>query len=60
MGFILKRSEDIVYAKGLLKVQMSEMVKYELENENLFGIVNYKGVSKKIFNICKVKSFKKF
>jgi F-type H+-transporting ATPase subunit alpha len=41
MGFVFKVSDDIVYARGLLKVQMSEMVKFELENESLFGIVNY-------------------
>jgi len=41
MGFVFKVSDDIVYARGLLKVQMSEMVKFELENEELFGIVNY-------------------
>jgi F0F1-type ATP synthase alpha subunit len=26
MGFVFKVSDDIVYARGLLKVQMSEMV----------------------------------
>ena len=41
MGFVFKVSDDIVYARGLLRVQMSEMVRFELENESLFGIVNY-------------------
>lgn len=41
MGFVFKVSDDIVYARGLLRVQMSEMVKFELETEQLYGIVNY-------------------
>lgn len=43
MGFVFKVSDDIVYARGLLKAQMSEMVKFEFEKEkvNLYGIVNY-------------------
>jgi len=42
MGFVFKVSDDIVYARGLLKVQMTEMVVFKLENgTNLYGIVNY-------------------
>jgi F-type H+/Na+-transporting ATPase subunit alpha len=41
MGFVFKVSDDIVYARGLLRVQMSEMVKFEIENETIYGIVNY-------------------
>jgi len=41
VGYVFKVSDDIVYARGLLKVQMSEMVKFEKEGENIFGIVNY-------------------
>jgi len=37
MGFAFKASDDIVYARGLLRVQMSEMVKFELEKKSLFG-----------------------
>ena len=40
-GFVFKVSDDIVYARGLLRVQMSEMVKFEKENETIYGIVNY-------------------
>lgn len=41
-GYVFKVSDDIVYARGLLKVQMSEMVRFKLENnEELYGIVNY-------------------
>src|ERR1700759_303673 len=41
MGFVFKVSDDIVYARGLIKVQMSEMVRFEIEGEKLYGIVNY-------------------
>jgi F-type H+-transporting ATPase subunit alpha len=44
IGFVFKVSDDIVYARGLLKAQMSEMVKFEnIDNKKkeLFGIVNY-------------------
>jgi len=42
IGYVLKVSDDIVYARGLLKAQMSEMVSFTLEDgEILFGIVNY-------------------
>lgn len=42
IGFVFKVSDDIVYARGLLKVQMSEMVKFFLKNnEVIYGIVNY-------------------
>ena len=37
----VKVSDDIVYARGLLNVQMSELVKFQLENELIYGIVNY-------------------
>jgi hypothetical protein len=37
MGHVFKVSDDIVYARGLLRVQMSEMVKFELEKKRLFG-----------------------
>jgi hypothetical protein len=37
MGHVFKVSDDIVYARGLLRVQMSEMVKFELEKKSLFG-----------------------
>jgi len=42
IGFVFKVSDDIVYARGLLKVQMSEMVKFTLKDgEVMYGIVNY-------------------
>jgi len=41
IGYVFKVSDDIVYARGLLKVQMSEMVKFEKEGIDIFGIVNY-------------------
>jgi F0F1-type ATP synthase alpha subunit len=41
LGYVFKVSDDIVYARGLLKVQMSEMVKFEKEGESIYGIVNY-------------------
>jgi len=42
IGYVFKVSDDIVYARGLLKVQMSEMVKITLKSgEIMFGIVNY-------------------
>ncbi|MGZ5551496.1 MAG: F0F1 ATP synthase subunit alpha [Nitrososphaeraceae archaeon] len=42
IGFVFKVSDEIAYARGLLKVQMSEMVKFNLKNnETVFGIVNY-------------------
>lgn len=39
-GVVFKVSDDIVYAKGLLNVRMSEMVNFKVETQ-LFGIVNY-------------------
>jgi len=39
-GVVFKVSDDIVYAKGLLNVRMSEMVSFQVDNP-LFGIVNY-------------------
>jgi hypothetical protein len=41
MDFVFKVSDDIVYAGGLLRVQMSEMVKFEMKNEN-----DYRGLKK--------------
>jgi len=42
MGFVFKVSDDIAYARGLLKAQMTEMVSFKLENGKvLLGIVNY-------------------
>jgi F-type H+-transporting ATPase subunit alpha len=41
IGFVFKVSDDIVYARGLLKAQMSEMVVFEIEGKQLYGIVNY-------------------
>jgi F-type H+-transporting ATPase subunit alpha len=42
MGFVFKVSDDIAYARGLLKAQMTEMVTFKLENgKALLGIVNY-------------------
>jgi F-type H+/Na+-transporting ATPase subunit alpha len=42
IGFVYKVSDDIAYARGLLKVQMSEMVKFNLkDNKEIYGIVNY-------------------
>jgi len=42
MGFVFKVSDDIAYARGLLKAQMTEMVTFKLENgKMLLGIVNY-------------------
>ena len=41
IGCVFKISDDIVYARGLLKVQMSEMVKFKKEGESMYGIVNY-------------------
>jgi len=41
IGYVFKVSDDIVYARGLLKVQMSEMVRFEKEGESIYGIVNY-------------------
>ena len=42
MGFVFKVSDDIAYARGLLKAQMTEMVTFKLENGKvLLGIVNY-------------------
>jgi F-type H+-transporting ATPase subunit alpha len=42
MGYVFKVSDDIVYARGLLKAQMSELVNFENVNNNkLYGIVNY-------------------
>lgn len=42
IGYVFKVSDDIAYARGLLKVQMSEMVKFLLKDGKLiYGIVNY-------------------
>jgi len=42
MGFVFKVSDDIAYARGLLKAQMTEMVTFKLESgKALLGIVNY-------------------
>src|SRR5687768_7863708 len=42
MGFVFKVSDDIAYARGLLKAQMTEMVTFNLEDGKvLLGIVNY-------------------
>lgn len=42
MGFVFKVSDDIAYARGLLKAQMTEMVTFNLEDgKALLGIVNY-------------------
>jgi len=42
VGFVFKVSDDIAYARGLIKAQMSEMVSFSLEDGSLlFGIVNY-------------------
>jgi len=41
MGFVFKVSDDIAYARGLLKAQMSEMVIFKIEKGKLLGIVNY-------------------
>jgi len=39
---VFKVSDDIAYARGLIKAQMSEMVSFSLEDGSLlFGIVNY-------------------
>ena len=40
IGYVIKVSDDIVYARGLLKAQMSEMVMFD-EKKELFGIINY-------------------
>ena len=40
IGFVFKVSDEIAYARGLLKVQMSEMVKFNLERwRNLFMVL---------------------
>jgi len=42
VGFVFKVSDDIAYARGLIKAQMSEMVSFTLQDGNIiFGIVNY-------------------
>jgi F-type H+/Na+-transporting ATPase subunit alpha len=44
VGYVFKVSDDIVYARGLLKAQMSEMVIFRLESNSnvvLLGIINY-------------------
>jgi F-type H+-transporting ATPase subunit alpha len=41
IGYVFKVSDEIVYARGLIKVQMSEMVKFLMEDEVIYGIVNY-------------------
>jgi len=40
-GVVFKVSDDIAYAKGLLNVKMSEMVYFQTNSGDLFGIVNY-------------------
>lgn len=40
-GVVFKVSDDIVYAKGLLSVRMSEMVSFQVGSGKLYGIVNY-------------------
>lgn len=40
-GVVFKVSDDIVYAKGLLNVRMSEMVRFQVGSTNLYGVVNY-------------------
>ena len=40
-GVVFKVSDDIAYARGLLNVKMSEMVYFQTNSGNLFGIVNY-------------------
>lgn len=40
-GVVFKVSDDIAYAKGLLNVKMSEMVYFQTNAGDLFGIVNY-------------------
>ena len=43
VGYVFKVSDDIVYARGLLKARMSEIVVFELYgiSEKLYGLVNY-------------------
>jgi F-type H+/Na+-transporting ATPase subunit alpha len=42
IGYVFKVSDDIAYARGLLKVQMSEMVKFFMKDGRpIYGIVNY-------------------
>jgi len=42
IGYVFKVSDDIVYARGLLKVRMSELVAFTLnDNSEIYGIVNY-------------------
>lgn len=42
LGYVFKVSDDIAYARGLLKVQMSEMVKFLMKDGKIiYGIVNY-------------------
>jgi hypothetical protein len=62
MGFVFKVSDDIVYAKGLLKVQMSDKVKLEVEKEQKYGKVIYKNkriikrfYRSSVFNFFKIK-----
>jgi len=41
-GIIYKVSDDIAYARGMLKVRMSELVEFYLDNnDKIYGIVNY-------------------
>jgi F-type H+/Na+-transporting ATPase subunit alpha len=40
-GVVFKVSDDIAYARGLLNVRMSEMVLFQTNTEELYGIVNY-------------------
>jgi len=40
-GVVFKVSDDIAYARGLLNVKMSEMVRFQLNTGDLYGIVNY-------------------
>jgi F0F1-type ATP synthase alpha subunit len=52
--YVFKVSDEIVYARGLIKVQMSEMVKFLMECMVIYVIVNNIGnggiVSSKIFS----------
>lgn len=41
IGHVFKVSDDIVYARGLLKARMSEMVFFENEYNSAYGLINY-------------------
>jgi hypothetical protein len=58
IGYMIKESDDIVYARGTMKVQMSEMVMFEIEGGKLYRIVKYldnKGITE-YGDICLVIS----